>query len=253
MTWWQLIKVGTSKRAGKYERGLKKGFHPVNTSFELSKYFCFFDAELRLGNGGAGVKQNLLTLYHILYKYYSAHTIYSDFMILVITGNGKGKTTSALGTALRACGWGKKVVIAFFDKGGSHYGEENTLNLLQEKIDILRFGLPRFDEQTETFRFESTPEDIKEAKKGLKAVKELLLQEYFFVVADELITCLNVGLLDEADVQGLVADCPEGTHLILTGRNCPDWLREKADLVSEINDEKHYFSKGQGAIKGLDY
>ena len=55
-------------------------------------------------------------------------------MILVITGNGKGKTTSALGTALRACGWEKKVAIAFFDKGGSHYGEGNTLKFLQEKI-----------------------------------------------------------------------------------------------------------------------
>lgn len=174
-------------------------------------------------------------------------------MILVITGNGKGKTTSALGTALRACGWEKKVAITFFDKGGSHYGEENILEFLQEKIHILRFGLPRFDETTKTFRFESTPEDKKEAKMALEAVRELFSEDYFLIVCDEIINCLNLRLLDEMAVKSFVADCPSETHLILTGRDCPDWLKEKADLVSEIKDEKHYYKKGRGAIKGLDY
>ena len=181
-------------------------------------------------------------------------------MILVITGNGKGKTTSALGTALRACGWEKKVAVAFFDKGGSHYGEENTLKLLQaiptgrqEKIHILRFGLPRFDEKTKTFRFENTEEDKKEAERAFKAVRELFGQGYFLIICDEIINCLNLELLEEKAVREFVAACPENTHLILTGRNCPGWLRQEADLISEINDEKHYFSKGKDAIKGLDY
>lgn len=174
-------------------------------------------------------------------------------MILVITGNGKGKTTSALGTVMRACGWEKKVAIAFFDKGGSHYGEQNILNLLQEKIHILRFGLSRFDEKTQTFRFENTEADKKEAERGLEAVRKLFLDHYFLIVCDELINCLNLGLVTEASVRGLVADCPADTHLMLTGRNCPEWLREKADLVSEVEDEKHYYKKGEGAIKGLDY
>jgi cob(I)alamin adenosyltransferase len=174
-------------------------------------------------------------------------------MILVITGNGKGKTTSALGTALRACGWEKKVAIAFFDKGGSHYGEQNILDLLQEKIHILRFGSKRFDEKAKTFRFENTSEDKKEAEKALEAVRELFSDGYFLIVCDEIINCLNFGLLKEAAVRKLVADCPPETHLILTGRKCPGWLRGEADLVSEINDEKHYFTKGKDAIKGLDY
>jgi len=174
-------------------------------------------------------------------------------MILVITGNGKGKTTSALGTALRASGWEKKTAIAFFDKGGSHYGEQNILNLLQEKIHILRFGLERFDEVKKTFRFENTEADKKEAERGLTAVRKLFADNYFLIVCDELINCLNLGLVDEELVKKLVVNCPADTHLILTGRNCPDWLREKADLVSEIEDEKHYFKKGEGAIKGLDY
>jgi cob(I)alamin adenosyltransferase len=174
-------------------------------------------------------------------------------MILVITGNGKGKTTSALGTALRACGWEKKVAITFFDKGGSHYGEQNILDFLQEKIHILRFGFPRFDEDSKIFRFENIAEDKKEAEKALEAVRELFSENYFLIVCDEIINCLNLGLLEEAAVKKFVADCPADTHLILTGRNCPDWLKEKADLVSEVKDEKHYFKKGMDAIKGLDY
>lgn len=174
-------------------------------------------------------------------------------MILIITGNGKGKTTSALGTAMRACGWEKRVAIVFFDKGGSHYGEQNILGFLQEKIQLLRFGLPRFDEEAKTFRFENTEEDCKEAEKGLMAVRELFLGNYFLIVCDEIINCLNLGLLDEVAVRKLVEDCPADTHLVLTGRNCPDWLKEKADLVSEVKEVKHYFKKGQGAIKGLDY
>ena len=174
-------------------------------------------------------------------------------MILVITGNGKGKTTSALGTALRASGWGKKVAIAFFDKGGSHYGEQNILELLQEKIYILRFGLKRFDENLRTFRFENMEEDKKEAKKGVNAVIELFKEGYFLVVCDELINCLNLGLIEKADMEALLEACPSDTHLIFTGRNTPEWLTEKADLVSEVQEIKHYFKKGKDAIKGLDF
>lgn len=174
-------------------------------------------------------------------------------MILVITGNGKGKTTSALGTAMRACGWGKKTAIAFFDKGGSHYGEQNILDLLQEKIHILRFGLERFDEEKKTFRFENTEWDKKEAERGLRAVRELFDQSYFLIVCDELINCLNLGLVDEKAVQQFIGECPAETHLILTGRDCPNWLKEKADLVSEVREKKHYYKKGERAIRGLDY
>lgn len=174
-------------------------------------------------------------------------------MILVITGNGKGKTTSALGTALRASGWGKKVAIAFFDKGGSHYGEQNILDLLQEKIHVLRFGQLRFDEAAKTFRFENTEGDKKEAERGLKAVRKLFADNYFLIICDELINCMNLDLVPEQSVRKLIIDCPPKTHLIFTGRKCPGWLREKADLISEIQDEKHYFTKCKEAIKGLDY
>jgi cob(I)alamin adenosyltransferase len=174
-------------------------------------------------------------------------------MILVITGNGKGKTTSALGTLIRASGCGKRAAVVFFDKGGSHYGEENILNLLQERIDTFRFGLKRFDEKTKKFRFDNTEKDISEVKKGIKKIFTLYKERYFLIVCDELITCLSSNLTDKFTVQDLLEKCPEETHLILTGRNAPKWLTDKADLVSEVNEVKHYFKKGIEAVRGLDY
>ena len=197
-------------------------------------------------------------------------------MILVITGNGKGKTTSAIGSAVRALGWDNSVAIVFFDKGGSHYGEQNILQVLQGKtfnvqcpmsndqltskcktqnstLDIFRFGLERFNEKTNKFRFENTKEDKTEAKRGLKKAFTLYNKGYFLIICDEIINAMNLGLLDELEVRDLVNQCPENVHLMLTGRNAPDWLIGKADLVSEINEVKHYFKKQDGAAKGLDY
>ncbi len=174
-------------------------------------------------------------------------------MILVFTGNGKGKTTSAIGSAIRACGWAKPVALVFFDKGGSHYGEKNALNFLQKKMDVFRFGLPRFNEKKKTFRFKNTTADKKEAEKALNKVKALLPKKYFLIICDELINCLNLKLIGRADVEAMMKACPKTTHLILTGRNAPEWIIQKADLVSEIREVKHYFRKTGGAVKGLDY
>ena len=174
-------------------------------------------------------------------------------MILIITGNGKGKTTSAIGTAIRGLGWGKKVAIVHFDKGGSHYGEQNIFDLLQDKLDVFRYGQERFNEAKQTFRFENTPEDNLEVQKGIDKLHTLYKEGYFLIVADELINCLNLGLTDESTVKKVVDACPEETQLLITGRNVPDWLAEKADLISEIKERKHYYKKVKKAIKGLDY
>ena len=101
-------------------------------------------------------------------------------MLLIITGNGKGKTSSAIGTAIRASGWGKKVAIVFFDKGGSHYGEQNIFDFLQEKITVHRFGQQRFDEKTQKFRFDNKEEDKQEALKGIEKVLELFKENRHF-------------------------------------------------------------------------
>jgi len=174
-------------------------------------------------------------------------------MILVITGNGKGKTTSAIGTAIRSIGWEKKTALVFFDKGGSHYGEQHILDLVQEKITVLRYGQQRFDEKTQKFRFENTKEDREEARKAVIKIEELFEQDYFLIICDELINCLNLGLTNEKSVRELIDKCPKNTNLMLTGRNAPDWLIKKADLVSEAKETKHYYRKIKKTIKGIDY
>ena len=174
-------------------------------------------------------------------------------MFLVITGNGKGKTTSAIGIAIRGLGWGKKIAIAFFDKEGSHYGEQHIFDFLQDSISVLRFGQQRFDEKIGKFRFKNTDEDRNEAKKGVSKVLRLYKQNYFLIICDELINCLNLGLVDKKSVKDLINKCPKKTHLMFTGRNAPSWMIKKADLVSEIKEVKHYFKKGVKAVKGIDY
>ncbi len=174
-------------------------------------------------------------------------------MLLIIAGNGKGKTTSAIGTAVRSIGWGKKVAMVCFDKAGAHYGEQPIFDLLQDKIDSFRFGQKRFDEKVKKFRFETTDSDKKEAEKGVRKMYELYDKKYFLIIADELVSCLSRGLVGERAVRELIEKCPPDTHLILTGRNAPEWIVEKADLVSEVQEIKHYFTSGQQAIKGLDY
>ncbi len=174
-------------------------------------------------------------------------------MLLIITGDGKGKTTSAVGTAIRSIGWDYKTAIVFFDKGGEHYGEQNTLDLLKDKLDVYRFGLKRFDEEKNKFRFENIPGDLEEAEKAAEKVIELLEGEYFSIIADEIINAMNLGLLPEDRVKEIIEKKPEDTNLILTGRNVPDWLHEKADLISEVKMVKHYFQKGVNAQKGIEF
>ena len=173
-------------------------------------------------------------------------------MFLIITGNGKGKTTSAIGTAIRGLGWGKKVALVHFDKGGSHYGEQHILEKLQG-LDVFRFGKKRFDEASKKFRFENTDEDKKETELAIQKIHDIYNKEYFLIIADELINCLNLGLTDEPSVRELIDKCPSDTHLILTGRNAPKWMTKQANLVSEVRELKHYYTKTNEAIRGLDF
>ena len=174
-------------------------------------------------------------------------------MILINTGNGKGKTSSAIGVAIRSLGWNKKVAIVHFDKGGSHYGEQNIFNLLQDKIKVYRFGESRFNEKTKTFRFENNKKDIQEAQQAIKKIYKLFKEDYFLIIADEIITSIQSKLLEEKDVLELINSCPKNCHFMLTGRFASKKIIEKADLVSEIKEVKHYFKKGVNAIKGIDY
>ena len=171
--------------------------------------------------------------------------------IHVYTGYGKGKTTAALGLAIRAIGYGKKVGIIYFDKGGDYYNERKILDCLKDKnIYYKAFGQTRVGK---IFRFENTKEDLKEAKKGLKQAQEWLQEDFDVLILDEINTTAKTKLLKLKDIISLIKKKPDKLELILTGRYCPNEIIDLADLVREMQETKHYINKGLAARPGIDY
>lgn len=168
--------------------------------------------------------------------------------IQVYTGNGKGKTTAALGQALRASGSGMKTLIIQFMKDFP-YGELEALRSLKSHITLEQYG-------NDTFVLEKRPPDDKdkeEIKRALKRSREALLSgEYDLVILDEICVCFYFGLLRSEDVMPLLEIKPEKVELILTGRYCPDEILEKADLITEMREVKHYYQKGITSRKGIE-
>lgn len=178
----------------------------------------------------------------------------SQGLIQVYTGNGKGKTTASLGTAIRAVSKGWKVAIVYFDKGGEHYSERSMITERFPEIEIFPTGLDRIDPKTNKFRFGVTDPDMSEAERGLNIVRDLFNKnQHQLVVLDEINTTTSLGMLDEPAVLDVIKSKPEDMELILTGRDCPESFKELADLVSDVNLVKHYFYHGVPAREGLDY
>lgn len=158
--------------------------------------------------------------------------------IHVYTGNGKGKTTAALGLALRARAVGKRVAIVFFDKGGVHYSERALLGSLG--IAWHAYGLDRIDPKTDRFRFGVIPEDVQQAEEGIAQARKLLapisplpasaggggiegggvspLDLLDLIILDEINTTVALGMLAERAVERLLDVKPDATEMILTGR-----------------------------------
>lgn len=181
-------------------------------------------------------------------------------MLQVYTGNGKGKTTAALGTALRAFAKGKRVAIVYFDKGGTHYSERVLLDWFAQQtvpgggiLEYVATGLDRIDPETGRFRFGVTEEDRAEAARGVAAAQAFLTGDADVVVLDEFNTSLGLEMISEAEGRGLIDRKPKNVECICTGRNAPPWLMERADLVTEMAIVKHYFYHGEAARDGLDY
>ncbi len=175
-------------------------------------------------------------------------------LIQVFTGNGKGKTTAALGTAIRAVALGKKVAIVYFDKGGAHYSERKVLRARFPEIEFVATGLDRIDPVTGRFRFGVIPEDITEAERGFAHAREFVTGgAYDLVVLDEINTTITLGMLVAAPVATLLREKPRHVEVICTGRTAPDELKEIADLVTDMAIVKHYFYHGVPAREGLDY
>jgi len=168
--------------------------------------------------------------------------------IQVYTGNGKGKTTAALGQALRAAGSGLKTFLVRFMKDFP-YGELESIQYLSEWIKLEQYG-------NDTFVFNKTPPkdiDLQSAKQGLQRAKEAMLSgKYDVVIMDEVCVAIYFGLLKKKDVLVLLEEKPVPVELILAGRYCPPELIEKADLVTEMKEIKHYYQKGVLARKGIE-
>jgi cob(I)alamin adenosyltransferase len=168
--------------------------------------------------------------------------------IQIYTGNGKGKTTAALGQALRAAGHGLKTFIGQFLKG-SEYGELSAVKNLSPLITIEQFGRKGFVHVTK----EPEAIDIKKAREGLdKCLEAMLSQKYTVIVLDEINVAIYFNLIMEKDVHALLDKKPEETEVILTGRYAPDSLIERADLVTEMKEIKHYFSSKVQAREGIE-
>ena len=173
-------------------------------------------------------------------------------LLMIHTGDGKGKTTAALGLALRAFGAGLRVLILQFIKGGQSYGELAALKNLSKsssfgKIEIRQCGLG-FTSKGEFSEHQAA------AKISLeKSRAEILSGNWDLIILDEINYAVKFGLITEEEVIELVKIRPPELHLLLTGRNASEKLIELADLVTEMKLIKHPFQKGISAQKGIEF
>jgi cob(I)alamin adenosyltransferase len=169
--------------------------------------------------------------------------------IQVYTGNGKGKTTAALGLALRAAGRGMKTYVAQFLKKGE-YGELLAVKrYLPELIVIEQFGLPEFHHQENGFSIV----EREAAEAGMGAAKKAIASgDYRIVVLDEINTLLHFKIIAVKSVLRLLAEKPDALEVILTGRYAPAEILACADLISEMNDVRHYYQKNVLARTGIE-
>jgi cob(I)alamin adenosyltransferase len=169
-------------------------------------------------------------------------------LVEVFTGNGRGKTSAALGVVLRALGHDFRVCIIHFMKGNYPYGEQKTLASLPD-VTVAVFGRLSFVDPKNI-----QDEDRKEAKKAIEAAGEAMLSgNYDLVVLDEVNVASAWGLVGIEEVIELIEDKPEKVELILTGRYADERLVELADLVTEMVAIKHPYEQGIEARPGLDY
>ena len=168
-------------------------------------------------------------------------------LVEVFTGNGKGKTTAALGIVLRAIAHDLKVYIVYFMKGGYPYGEQQVFSRLPN-VDFSVFGHERLADPNNI-----KPEEKEEAKKALAKAREVISSgDYDVVILDEVNIAAAWKLIDVAEVLELVKSKPKDMELILTGRYADQSLIDAADLVTEMKKIRHPYDRGIRARKGID-
>nr|MBN2278898.1 cob(I)yrinic acid a,c-diamide adenosyltransferase [candidate division Zixibacteria bacterium] len=172
-------------------------------------------------------------------------------LLIVYTGDGKGKTTAALGMTVRAVGYDWKVCIIQFVKGSWKYGELEGIKRLIPNVELHVMGegfVGIIDDK----------KPIEEHRKAARAAFELALEkirsnQYQLIIIDELNVAITLGLISLDELKELVGARPEKLHLVITGRGATEWLVDQADLVTEMKEIKHPFKKGILAQRGVDW
>ena len=174
-----------------------------------------------------------------------------DGLTIVYTGKGKGKTTAALGIALRATGYAKKICMIQFIKGSCHYGEMYSSKRLEPEFEMVAIGkgfVGIMDDKS------SKEEHEQIAKEAIKISTEKIQSgKYDIIILDEINYAINLGLVKIEDVLNLIKSKPLELDLILTGNYAKDEIIELADLVTEMREIKHPFQQGIKAKKGIDF
>jgi cob(I)alamin adenosyltransferase len=169
-------------------------------------------------------------------------------MVQIFTGDGKGKTSAAIGSVIRALGHGLKVYIVFFMKGSYPYGERNILSQLPN-VTVDSFGSAGFVDPQNI-----KPEEKEEAERALAAARQAMLEgSYDLVVLDEVNVAVAFRLIELEAVLKLIDEKPEDVELILTGRRADTKLVQAADLVTEMLKIKHPYDGGVAAREGIEY
>jgi cob(I)alamin adenosyltransferase len=173
---------------------------------------------------------------------------YTKGLVFVYTGNGKGKTTAAMGQALRAIGHDLKVLVIQFMKG-KKYGEVIAAEKYLPGVTIYQCGLDSF-----VMRGNPAPVDVELARKGLSIAREALTSgEYNMVILDEINVALDFKLIPLGDVVEMIQHKAPSVDLILTGRYAPKEIIELADMVSEVKEVKHHYAAGVKERAGIEY
>ena len=166
--------------------------------------------------------------------------------VQVYTGNGKGKTTAALGLAIRAAGAGLKVFIGQFMKMGD-YSEIKALERFPDLIIIEQYGIKGF------VRGKPSPEDIEASRKGLAKIKQIVASEaYDLLILEEGNVAVMCGLFGVQELLDIIDTKPDNLELVITGRGADPRIIEKADLVTEMKEIKHYYKQGVKARTGIE-
>ena len=170
--------------------------------------------------------------------------------MLINTGPGKGKTTAAMGTALRAVGCGMKVLMLQFIKGSWHYGELDAVKAFGGDFVLKQMGRGF----VKVGGAETDAEDVRLVEAAWTEAREAIYSgDWDMVVLDEINYAIGYGMLDAAMVADALRDRPEMVHVILTGRNAHPLLVELADTVTEMREVKHAYQKGILAQRGIEY